>query len=123
MTNIFVSSERSESSATFVTPKIISLSVESVASTGAIVKINSISPGTIYFACIPIGYPNVTNVSDLAGMNITNSVSGSTTSQALTVSSGNTAQINYVASATISNLNQSSNYIFYAISQNNLGTS
>jgi hypothetical protein len=75
-----VSSDRSESSADLVTPKIISLSVESVASTGAVIKINSISAGTIYFACIPIGYPAITSVDDLAGMSISNSVSGSTIS-------------------------------------------
>lgn len=80
VTNIFVSSDRSESSASFVTPKIISLSVESVASTGAVIKINSISAGTIYFACLPVGYPEVTDVNELAAMKIANSVSGSTVS-------------------------------------------
>jgi len=51
-------------------------------------------------------------------------VTGVTQSAALSVSaSSKTAQINYVATATVSNLSQSTNYVFYAISQNNLGTS
>jgi hypothetical protein len=56
-------------------------------------------------------------------MNSSQGLSGSATSSALDVQSGKTAQINFVTSAAVSNLNQSSNYVFYAISQSNLGTS
>jgi hypothetical protein len=50
-------------------------------------------------------------------------VSGSARSTPLDVRTSNTAQINFVATATITGLNQSTNYVFYALSQSNLGTS
>lgn len=56
-------------------------------------------------------------------MSNTIGVSGVAESKSLTVSSSKTAQINYVATAQISSLSQSTNYVFYAISRNNLGTS
>lgn len=56
-------------------------------------------------------------------MSNTIGVSGVAESKSLTVSSSKTAQINYVATALISSLSQSTNYVFYAISRNNLGTS
>lgn len=56
-------------------------------------------------------------------MNNTNGVSGVSTSSALTVSSGSTAQVNYIGNATASGLKQSASYRFYAVSSGNLGTS
>lgn len=50
-------------------------------------------------------------------------MSGSARSTPLDVRTSNTAQINFVATATITGLNQSTNYVFYALSQSNLGTS
>jgi hypothetical protein len=123
VTNIYISNATSQSSATSVTPKIISLNVSSVASTGAVITINSISAGTIYYACIAAGYSPINNTNLLISMNTTQGVAGSTVSSAQNVQAGKTAQINFVATATITNLNQSSNYVFYAISQSNLGTS
>lgn len=61
VTNIMISDKASESSAGFVEPKIISMQNTSVASTGAVITINSISGGTIYYACIPAGSPAITD--------------------------------------------------------------
>lgn len=77
VTNIYVSNDTSKSSAGSVTPKIISMTVNSVASTGAVITINSISSGTIYYACISAGYPNITNTSMLISSNISQGVTGS----------------------------------------------
>ena len=123
VTNILVSNQTSQSSASSVTPKIISMSVSSVASTGAVITVNSISAGTIFYACISAGYPAITNASLLISVNNSQGVAGYASSQSLDVSTGRTAQINFVATAAISGLNQSSNYVFYALSRSNLGTS
>jgi hypothetical protein len=123
VTNILVSNQTSQSSASSVTPKIISMSVSSVASTGAVITINSISAGTIFYACISAGYPAITNASLLISLNNSQGVAGYASSQSLDVNTGRTAQINFVATAAISGLNQSSNYVFYALSRSNLGTS
>ncbi len=77
VTNIYISNQTSQSSASSVTPKIISMAVSSVASTGAVININSISTGTIYYACIPAGYPPITNASLLIATNISQGISGS----------------------------------------------
>lgn len=123
VTNIFVSNETSQSSASSVTPKIISMTVNSVASIGAVITINSISSGTIYYSCMLAGYPNITNASVLINGNVSQGVTGSTQSYPLDVRTSSTAQINFVATATVTGLNQSSNYVFYALSQSNLGIS
>lgn len=123
VTNILVSNSTSTSSATLVTPKIISIQVTSVASTGAILNINSISSGYIYFACIPFGSPAITDPAILIAMNSTIGFKGYTTSNAQNISQSKTAQINYAATATITNLSQTSQYVFYAVSNSNLGTS
>jgi len=123
VTNIQISNSTSQSSASSVTPKIVSINVISVASTGAIININSLSSGNIYYLCQPAGYPTITNSSILTSMSSTIGVKGLTQSSAQTMSSGNTAQINYNANATITNLSQSTNYVFFAVSQSNLGTS
>jgi hypothetical protein len=123
VTNIYISNQTSQSSAGSVTPKIISMTVSSVASTGAVINISSISAGTIYYACISAGYNAITNASLLVNSNASQGMAGSVKSAALDVNTGRTAQINFVASATVTGLNQSSNYVFYALSQNNLGTS
>ena len=123
ITNIYVSNDASASSAVSVTPKIIDISVLSVASTGATLRVSSISSGTIYYLCIGIGYPNVTNNSQIVALSSTLGIKGSANSSALTVSSGSTGQVNFVATVTLSGLSQTSNYVFYAVSNNNLGTS
>jgi len=41
----------------------------------------------------------------------------------LTVQSGQIAQINYIAKANLASLEQSTSYVFYAVSSSNLGTS
>jgi hypothetical protein len=61
VTNIYVSNDTSQSSAGSVTPKIITMTVSSVASTGAVLAINSISASTIYYSCIKAGHPAITN--------------------------------------------------------------
>jgi hypothetical protein len=123
VTNIYISNDTAQSSAGSVTPKIISLNVSSVASTGATLLINSISAGTIYYACTPAGNSPITNPLLLVAGNISQGITGSAPSEALNVQSGKTAQINFVAKASITSLSQSSNYVFYAVCQNNLGTS
>lgn len=123
VTNIFISNDTSQSSAGSVTPKIISMIVNSVASTGAVIQINSVTSGTIYYACAPAGFKPITNSSLLINGNVSQGVTGSAKSAALTVQSGKTAQINYIATATISNLTQKTNYVLFAVSQSNLGVS
>lgn len=123
VTNIFVSNDASASSAASVTPKIIDISVISVASTGATLRVSSISAGSIYFLCIGIGHPTVTNNSHLVGLSNTLGVKGVVNSSALNVSSSSTGQVNFVANVTLSGLAQTSTYIFYAVSHSNLGTS
>lgn len=49
--------------------------------------------------------------------------SGVSVSSALSVSSGATAQVNYISTVEITGLSQSSKYVFYAVSNSNLGTS
>ena len=61
VTNIMVSNSSSASSAASVTPKIIDVKVLSSASTGASLQISSLTAGSIYYLCLPIGYPPVTN--------------------------------------------------------------
>jgi len=56
VTNILISNSSDQSSATQVSPKIISISLSSAASTGANFVINSLSSGTIYYLCMPAGY-------------------------------------------------------------------
>jgi hypothetical protein len=124
VTNILIDDSTSQSSASGVTPKIISMTLQSAASTGAVININSQSSGSIYYLCLPAGYPAITNSTVLTAMSNTIGVTGVSQSAALTVSSSSkTAQINFAATATISNLSQSTNYVFYAVCQNNLGTS
>lgn len=122
ITNIFISNESSQSSASLVTPKIISMKVNSVASTGAVITINSLSAGTIYYACVLAGSPPILNASVLTA-NTSQGISGSTQSSALDVNSGKTAQINYIGIVTLTKLTQLTNYVFYAVFQSNLGTS
>ena len=123
ITNIRVSTSASESSAGSMTPKIINMAVASVASTGASITINSISGGSIFYACLPAGSDAITDASVLTNKSSTIGVVGDTESVAETINQGKTAQINYVSTATLSGLSQSSNYVFYAVSNNNLGTS
>lgn len=124
VTNIMISNSTSSSSASSVTPKIISISVKSVASTGAVLSINSLSAGSIYYVCQPAGYPAITDPNVLVALSSKIGVTGVAQSAALTVSAtSQIAQINYVANATVAGLAQSTNYVFYAISKNNLGTS
>lgn len=123
VTNIFISNDTSQSSAGSVTPKIISMSVNSVASTGAVILINTITSGTVYFACVPAGSTAIINPNLLISGNVTQGVTGTAQSSALTVQAGKTAQINFIAYGTVTKLAQSSNYVFYAVSQSNLGTS
>lgn len=59
VTNIMISNATSESSAGSVNPKIIDITVLSVASTGASLKISSLTSGKIYYLCIPAGYPTI----------------------------------------------------------------
>jgi hypothetical protein len=123
VTNIMISNSTSQSSSTSVTPKIIEINVTEVASTGAILQISSLSAGSIYYLCIPAGYPTVTLSSIIVSMSSPQGITGVSASSALTISSGSTGQINYVSSVTLSGLSQSSNYVFYAVSSSNLGTS
>lgn len=123
VTNIMVSNASSESSAGSVTPKIIGITVLSVASTGASLRINSITSGQIYYLCIPAGFPTVNDPSVLISMNNQHGKVGMGVSSALTVASGSTAQVNFVSTADISGLNPSSSYVFYAVLRSNLGTS
>jgi len=51
VTNIMISNQSSVSSSASIKPKIISIQLDSVASTGANFIIHSISPGDIYFLC------------------------------------------------------------------------
>ena len=93
----------------------------SAASTGGQLQISSLTSGTIYWLCIPTGYSAVTDTQVIIGGTSTNGISGSSESIAQTVSAGTTAQVNYNASATISGLNQTQSYKFYAVSSGNLG--
>ena len=70
-----------------------------------------------------MGYPEITDSSILVGLNNSKGVSGISTSVALTVSSGSTAQVNYLGNAVVSGLVQSASYRFYTVSSGNLGTS
>jgi hypothetical protein len=123
VTNIMISNSTSQSSAASVTPKVIQINVTEVASTGAILQVSSISASSIYYLCIPAGYPTVTQASTLVAMSNPQGVKGVSPSAALTIASGSTGQINYIANITLSGLSQTSNYVFYAVSSNNLGTS
>lgn len=53
VTNIMISNDTSESSAGSVTPKVIDITVLSAASTGASLRISSLTAGKIYYLCIP----------------------------------------------------------------------
>lgn len=75
VTNIFISSDAAQSSAASVVPKIISLNVTSVASTGAVIIINTLSSGTIYFSCMLAGTAPIVN-STLLTSNLTKGISG-----------------------------------------------
>lgn len=123
ITNTQVSTSPSESSASLVNPKIVGITVLSTASTGASLQISSLTSGQIYWLCLPIGYPTITAASIIVAGTNTNGISGTSTSSALTVSSGSTGQVNYLATATISGLSQSHGYKFYAVSSSNLGQS
>jgi len=94
-----------------------------VASTGATLRVNSISAGSIYYLCVGVGYPPVTNSSQIVALSSTLGVKGVANSSALTIYSGSTAQVNFVATITLTGLTQTSNYVFYAVSNSNLGTS
>lgn len=106
VTNVLISNLSSQSSATSVTPKIISLQIVSVASTGGIITINTISSGTVYFACQLAGYPAITNATLLVNQNVSKAVTGTTLSNSQAIQSGKTAQINYLGTITIANLTQ-----------------
>ena len=121
VTNKYISNSPSESSASEVRPKILGISVLSAASTGGQLQISSLTSGTIYWLCIPTGYNAVTDTQVIIGGTNTNGISGSSESIAQTVSAGTTAQVNYNATATITGLNQTQSYKFYAVSSGNLG--
>jgi hypothetical protein len=123
ITNTQVSTSASQSSASLVKPKVISIKVLSVASTGASIQISSLTAGKIYWFCIPLGYPIITSASSIVAATNINGISGISTSSALTISSGNTGQVNYLATADISGLSQTRGYKFYAVSSSNLGDS
>ena len=55
VTNIMISNATSASSSASIKPKIISIQLSSVASTGAKFLINSIASGTIYYMCKLLG--------------------------------------------------------------------
>ena len=93
----------------------------SAASTGASLSISSLTSGQIYWLCIPVGYPEITSANTIIDASNSNGISGSSISAALTVSSGSTGQVNYLASANISGLAQASGFKFYAVSSSNLG--
>ncbi|CAM6005527.1 unnamed protein product [Sphagnum balticum] len=103
VTNIMISNG-SGSSASEVVPKIISISVISVASTGASININTISTGTIYYLCLPAGSPAITNGSSLVNMTSTTGITGSSTIASQSIVQGQVAQINYYAVVNLSNL-------------------
>ena len=123
ITNTMVSNASSESSSAQVKPKIIGISVLSVASTGAELQISSLTSGKIYWLCIPVGYAAITDAQVIIGGTNSNGISGTSMSSALTVRSGTTAQVNYLATATITGLSQTQSYKFYAVSDGNLGQS
>ena len=123
VTNKKVSTDASKSSASDVRPKILGITVSSVASTGAQLEISSLTAGKIYWLCIPVGFPNITNAQDIIGGTNANGISGNSLSVAQTVVSGTTAQVNYYAKSTISGLSQTQQYKFYAVSSGNLGES
>jgi hypothetical protein len=122
VTNIYISNDPSQSSANLVTPKIISIQVSSVASTGAVITVNSLSAGAIYYACVLAGSEPIINATLLTSGQA-KGITGSIQSSPLNVQSGKTAQINYVGTVTLAKLNQTTNYVFYAVFQSNLGTS
>ena len=99
------------------------MSLATVASTGASIKVNSISAGFIYYLCIETGYPSFNNSDDIVKLSNKIGVKGVVNSSALTVSSGKTGQVNFVANVVLTGLKQISTYIFYAVSNNNLGSS
>ena len=61
VTNIFVSNQTSDSSASSVKPDIIQMQSKNVRSTSATVTINTRTSGSIYYLCIDAGYPIIKN--------------------------------------------------------------
>lgn len=77
VTNIMINNQSSTSSSASIKPKIISITLQSVASTGATFTINTILPGTIHYLCSLLGNQNVTNPLSIINKSITNSGTGS----------------------------------------------
>ena len=123
VTNIFVSNETKDSSATSVKPDIIKMDAKNIKSTSATVTINTRTSGSIYYLCIDAGYPIIDEPNTILQQSNINGVTGKTESLAENVYNSPTAQINHLIDVDISKLTSSTKYNFYAVLQSELGNS
>lgn len=115
ITNVMISNNTSDSSASSMKPDILSMRSSNVVSSGATLTINTRTSGIIYYLCIDSGFPTISSTDSIIALNNTNGIVGTVNSSAQTVMVSNVAQVNYIAVTNLAKLNSSTNYIFYAV--------
>lgn len=123
VTNVLISNDTSQSSASAMKPEIIKLASSNIVSSGARITINTRTAGVVYYLCLDSGYPAITSADDIVGLSNTKGFTGTVSSTAQTVYISGTAQINYVAIADLTSLSSSTTYNFYVVFKSELGTS
>lgn len=76
ITNIFVSNDSSQSSASQMKPEILKIQSSNIASSSATVSVNTRTGGTIYYLILDSGYPVVNDVQSIIALSNTKGIVG-----------------------------------------------